>query len=246
MLNKAEGKLHARIVQNCEQPYVELNPQEHEFFNMSKSLKGLQMSSSMQRDLRQQGQKRCFQAQRAEFVDHMIVKKRKADRRQAEFLVQQHKSVDTAQEARPKKEVDNFLAWSEEDIPAEAKALEVYVMQQIELDNLRDIEDPFVFVHNDSRANKVEIPPLTIAPDGDLKQQKLTFEDSAFWYMKGYEAERVKHMESAIDSYRQAIRLDTRCSAAMVNLAAQYEEQHRFDTACKWYKIAMKIDPACL
>lgn len=147
-------------------------------------------------------------------------------------------------------EKDNMLAWSEEDIPSCPKAQEVYVMQQIELDNLRDIEDPFVFVHHDDRENKVEISPLTIAPTDDRAMDclnmKLTFQDSAFWYMKGYDAERVKHMESAIDSYRQAIRLDTKHVLSMVNLAAQYEEQHRFDTACKWYKIAMRIDPECL
>lgn len=29
----------------------------------------------------------------------------------------------------------------------------------------------------------------------------------------------------------------------MMNLAAQYELQQRFDTACKWYKLAMIIKP---
>ena len=50
-------------------------------------------------------------------------------------------------------------------------------------------------------------------------------------------------MDSAIDSYRQAIRLDSKHAGAMINLAAQYEEQQRYDVACKWYKMAMIINP---
>ena len=49
-------------------------------------------------------------------------------------------------------------------------------------------------------------------------------------------------MDSAIDSYRQAIRLNSNHAEAMINLAAQYDVQQRFDVAAKWYKIAMTVN----
>ena len=71
-------------------------------------------------------------------------------------------------------EKDNMLSWSEEDIPACPKQREIYVMQQIELDNLRDIEDPFVQgLHHDERVNKIAVAPLTIAPNKEEKSKKL-------------------------------------------------------------------------
>ena len=53
-------------------------------------------------------------------------------------------------------------------------------------------------------------------------------------------------MDSAIDSYRQAIRLNTDHSEAMMNLAAQYEAQQRYDVATKWYNLAIKLNPALI
>ena len=38
--------------------------------------------------------------------------------------------------------------------------------------------------------------------------------------MKGYDHAELNEMDSAIDSYRQAIRLDTNHAEAMMNLAA--------------------------
>jgi len=53
-------------------------------------------------------------------------------------------------------------------------------------------------------------------------------------------------MDSAIDSFRQAIRLNTKHAQSMVNIAAQYDLQQRFNVAIKWYKIAIKRQPDLL
>ena len=98
-------------------------------------------------------------------------------------------------------------------------------MKQVELDNYRDIEDPFVCLTKDNRVNKVEIRPKVAVPTEDHRKTRLNFQDADFWYLKGYDHARDFEMDSAIDSYRQAIRLATSHSAAMINLAAQYELQ---------------------
>jgi hypothetical protein len=48
-------------------------------------------------------------------------------------------------------------------------------MKQIELDNLRDIEDPFVCLNTDNRINKINKSPLSSIPDEKLRNQNLDF-----------------------------------------------------------------------
>jgi hypothetical protein len=75
-------------------------------------------------------------------------------------------------------------------------------MKQIELDNLRDIEDPFVCLNTDNRINKINKSPLSSIPDEKLRNQNLDFQDSNFWYLKGHDHSVLNEMDSAIDSYR--------------------------------------------
>lgn len=135
------------------------------------------------------------------------------------------------------------MQFSEKDIPNETSARQAYIMKQVELDNYRDIEDPFVCLTKDHRVNKVEIKPKLAVPSEDQRKTRLNFQDADFWYLKGYDHGLEFEMDSAIDSYRQAIRLNTQHSEAMINLAAQYEIQQRYELATKWYKIAMVVNP---
>ena len=135
------------------------------------------------------------------------------------------------------------MQFQEKDIPVESSARQAYILKQVELDNYRDIEDPFVCLTSDKRVNKVQIQPKVAVPTDDHRKTRLNFQDADFWYLKGYDHGLNFEMDSAIDSYRQAIRLETKHAQAMINIAGQYELQQRFDLATKWYKIAMVVDP---
>ena len=74
-------------------------------------------------------------------------------------------------------------------------------------------------------------------PTKALRNVKHNFHTSAFWFIKGYEHYHSTNneLESAIDSYRQAIRLNSRHTEAMHNLGCSYEEQSRYDLGMKWF-----------
>ena len=85
----------------------------------------------------------------------------------------------------------------------------------IELDNLRDIEDPYLNDNIDKRINKINLMSRGCVPDLRLRKMKYTFQDANFWYVKGCGHSEKLEMDSAIDSYRQAIRLDSKHTEAM-------------------------------
>jgi hypothetical protein len=62
-------------------------------------------------------------------------------------------------------------------------------------------------LNHDNRVNSTDILCKNIAPDKKLKQKKVDFKHSDFWFIKGHEQMVINEMDSAIDSYRQAIRL---------------------------------------
>ena len=75
-------------------------------------------------------------------------------------------------------------------------------------------------MHIDTRKLKVNKFTVPLIPDGRLRKIKLDFQEANFWYLKGYDHAEKTEMDSAIDSYRQCIRLDSKHAGAMVNLAA--------------------------
>lgn len=79
---------------------------------------------------------------------------------------------------------------------------------------------------NDKRVNKINIKCYDIPPNEKLRNMKLDFHKADFWYLKGYDHYHSinNELESAIDSYRQAIRLNPFLVDAMHNLACSYEE----------------------
>ena len=88
------------------------------------------------------------------------------------------------------------------DFPDGEVERHLFIMKQIELDNLRDIEDPFVCLNTDNRVNKINKAPLIHTPEEKLRNQNFDFQDSNFWFLKGYDNSILYEMDSAIDSYR--------------------------------------------
>lgn len=129
------------------------------------------------------------------------------------------------------------------EFPSCGSERHLYVLKMIELDNLRDIEDPYLNDNVDYRVNKINLMSRSCVPDLKLRKMKFTFQDANFWYVKGCRHSEKLEMDSAIDSYRQAIRLDSKHTEAMQNLACQHELQQRFELACKWFKTAIIISP---
>jgi len=80
-----------------------------------------------------------------------------------------------------------------------------------------------VLLTEDTRVHKVEMVAKDIAPDKKVRTSRISFQDANFWFIKGYDQAKLKQQNSAIDSYRQTIRLDPRHAAAMHNLANQCE-----------------------
>jgi len=124
--------------------------------------------------------------------------------------------------------------------PGSAKAR---VLAEIEADNALDIEGPFVPTGRDPRMLRVALSSRDIAPEEALKSKKFDFNDAEFWFLKGYGHAHggSDEQESAIDSYRQAIRKDPSHVQSMHNLACVYEAQRRFNLAIKWFTFAKGI-----
>ena len=76
-----------------------------------------------------------------------------------------------------------------------------------------------MFLHVDNRVHKIKKIPKVAVPDDKLRNTKFDFQDADFWFLKGFDHAELKEMDSAIDSYRQAIRLDSKHAGAMINLA---------------------------
>ena len=55
------------------------------------------------------------------------------------------------------------------DVPSGDIERHLYIMKQIELDNLRDIEDPFVCLNTDNRVHKINKSPMIFKPDDKLR-----------------------------------------------------------------------------
>lgn len=54
--------------------------------------------------------------------------------------------------------------FDEREIPQGDAQRHAWILRQVELDNLRDIEEPFVFLNIDKRVNKLDIRPKTVEP----------------------------------------------------------------------------------
>jgi hypothetical protein len=89
---------------------------------------------------------------------------------------------------------------------------------------MEDIEHPFCISDLEKRVYKIDITCHDTKPSTKMTKTKPTFKEPEFWYMKGHEHyHTVNESESAIDSYRQAIRLNPYFVNAIHNLACSYE-----------------------
>ena len=100
-----------------------------------------------------------------------------------------------------------------------------------------------VLKEQDLRKVKINKSPINQVPDPKLKNKRFNFEDADFWYLKGYDHYNKSELDSAIDSYRQAVRLNQRHYHAMVNLANCYEQQQCYPKAITWYDFALWVLP---
>ena len=60
----------------------------------------------------------------------------------------------------------------------------------------------------DLRKVKINKTPNNIDPDPKLKNMRFNFDDADFWYLKGHSHYLKNELDSAIDSYRQAVRIN--------------------------------------
>ena len=95
----------------------------------------------------------------------------------------------------------------------------------------------------DLRKVKINKAPLSQTPDPKLKNMRFNFDDADFWYLKGYDHYMRSELDSAIDSYRQAVRLNPRHYHSMINLANCYEQQQSYAKAIIWYEFALWVQP---
>lgn len=100
-----------------------------------------------------------------------------------------------------------------------------HVLRENEIDNEAEIENPFVNNQRDLRVFKIGIMCKVIEPEHGTKNLKLNYQSSEFWFVKGHDHSVKLQMNSAIDSYRQAIKLNPKCVEAMHNLGCLYESQ---------------------
>lgn len=119
------------------------------------------------------------------------------------------------------------------------------ILTQIENDNNDDIEGDFLAKEKDRRVYKVNMKCHDKGPTQQQLNQKHNFHTATFWFLKGYEHYHCakNEVESAIDSYRQAIRLNPFYVDAMHNLACSYEEQQRFELGTRWFQRVIDLDP---
>lgn len=85
--------------------------------------------------------------------------------------------------------------------------------------------------------------PIEQRPDPKLKNRRFNFDDADFWYLKGFEHYSRGELDSAVDSYRQAIRLNQRHYNSLLNLANCYEQQQCYQQAITWYEHALVVNP---
>eukprot|EP00347_Sterkiella_histriomuscorum_P006255 403353470 len=102
--------------------------------------------------------------------------------------------------------------------------LERNILNELIIDDEIDKKTPVVNNEVDRRKIKIEKSPIEIKPTQQLRNKRLDFQNPDFWFMKGFDHFKEMHLESAIDSYRYAIR------------------KQRFQQAIKWYKYCLEVD----
>jgi len=78
---------------------------------------------------------------------------------------------------------------------------------------------------HDSRVLEVNKNAVTIAPAKSMRNNyALDHSDSGYWFLQGYDFANDGVTATAVDAYRQALRIDPANIDAMMNMAAVYEE----------------------
>lgn len=110
----------------------------------------------------------------------------------------------------------------------DTRVIQKRILEEIRLEDESDPVKPIgakMQDKQDLRKVKINKAPIEQRPDPKLKNMRFNFEDPRFWYLKGYEHQSRGELDSAIDSYRQAVRLDQSHRESMLNLANCYEQQ---------------------
>lgn len=90
-----------------------------------------------------------------------------------------------------------------------------------------------------SRSEPVPYPINKNLPFIDVNiyiKEKEIFQNDIFWLNKGVESTKTKEVESAIDYYKQALRLNPMNFTAAYNLACEYEKLQSLSIAIEWYQ----------
>ncbi|CDW89040.1 tpr domain containing protein [Stylonychia lemnae] len=98
------------------------------------------------------------------------------------------------------------------------------IVNELRVDDEIDQREPVVNLEVDKRKIKIDKLPVEMKPSAKVRNKRLDFNDPDFWFIKGYDHFKDFQLESAIDSYRQAIRIQ------------------RFQMASKWYSYAIQIE----
>ena len=76
---------------------------------------------------------------------------------------------------KPAKRSNCFINKIVQEFPESDSERHLYVLKQTELDNLRDIEDPFVVLKVDNRVNKINKRPKIQAVTKEFRARKFNF-----------------------------------------------------------------------
>ena len=99
-----------------------------------------------------------------------------------------------------------------------------YIIDEIDADNMQDVENTHKKEKYPAKFD-INMQCHDVEPDAKVRNTKLDFHKSEFWFIKGfdhYHAKSGNEIESAVDSYRQAIRIQPFFIDAIHNLACSY------------------------
>jgi len=106
----------------------------------------------------------------------------------------------------------------------------------VDNDNSGDEEVPLHFeLQRESRM---------VDPEKSRQMKTGVFNDADFWYHKGFTTGQKQQMDTALNCYKQAIKIDPAHYPSMFNLACCYEKLGRFSSAKRWFDnlCSIKLD----
>lgn len=215
---------------------MNLSSSEAAFYSLNRDYRGLAANSQLSRQLIRFSQESCFRTQKRKILEEVLKK--------GMFLKKGLRGSSTGRDETIGEMSSVSHAISKAQVSEEEKKRREDVLRQIEADNLADIEN--AFFHKGS--NRVNIQCNDKAPSQVLRNMKHNFHTPAFWFLKGYDhyQNKTSEIESAIDSYRQSIRLNPSYVDAMHNLGCSYDIQQRYKMGMQWFERVIDLEPTFL